>query len=69
MKVQLCLVFLLTCQVLGIGDSTEKVCWDVRLQNSSMFCYDRGNNGVVWALSEDVFYSAQQRDNRKRNNH
>ena len=37
----------------------------MRLQNSSMFCYDEGNNGVVWALSENVFYTAQQRDNCK----
>ena len=63
MKVQLALI-LLTCQVFCY-DSSEKVCWDVRLQNSSMFCYDQGNNGIVWALSEDVFYSAQQRDNRR----
>jgi len=63
MKVNLVLI-LLVSKVFSY-DNTQKVCWDVRLQNSSMFCYDQGNNGVVWALSEDVFYSAQQRDNCK----
>ena len=57
MKVKL-VVILLICQAFSY-DYSQKVCWDVRLQNSSMFCYDEGNNGVVWALSENVFYTAQ----------
>lgn len=64
MKYGLALIALIS-SVLGY-DRSQKVCWDVRLQNSSNFCYDNKNNGVVWALSEDVFYSAQTRDNCKK---
>lgn len=60
-------VLLIVSGVYGY-DSSQKACWDIRLQDSSLFCYDKGNNGVVWALSEDVFYNAKANDTCKFNN-
>ena len=38
-----------------------KMCWDVRINNEDNFCYKATN----WKLSEDVYYTSQERDASK----
>ena len=38
-----------------------KMCWDVRINNPDNFCFKATN----WKLSEDVYYTSQERDASK----
>ena len=42
----------------AIADSEYKACWDIELQDTSMFCY----GAVTWPIDEKLYYNAQTQD-------
>ena len=44
-------------------DDSIKECWDIRLQNSDLFCY--AGNLISWPLSKNVYYDQDRRDASK----
>jgi hypothetical protein len=42
-------------------DKKVKMCWNIRYNDEDAFC----KGSVNWSLSEDVYYSAPERDDRK----
>ena len=53
--------FTISCVEAQKKDKKVKMCWNIRYNDEDAFC----KGSVDWSLSEDVYYSAPERDDRK----
>ena len=55
-KFGLCIAMLLILiqEVSALADEEYKACWDIRLQDDTMFCY----GAIKWPIDEENYYNA-----------
>ena len=57
-KLLLSYVILYSSGVHALADTEYKACWNIQLQDESMFCF----GAVTWPIDEENYYNAQEND-------
>ena len=54
------IAFMLIAGVLALADTEYKACWNIELQDESLFCY----GAINWPIDEDNYYNAHIQDDK-----